>query len=68
MTPFVESGRMVLPESHDLLSDFLQEHAKFPAGAHDDMVDTTTMAGIVLGRRESSGNNRLEVAPKESRW
>lgn len=68
VTPFVESGRMMLPDAHDMLSDFLQEHAKFPAGAHDDMVDTTTMAGIVLGRRESSGNNRLEVAPKESRW
>ena len=68
VTPFVESGRMLLPDQHDLLSDFLQEHGRFPAGAHDDMVDTTTMAGIILGRRESSGNNRLEVAGKKSRW
>ena len=68
VTPFVESGRMLLPDEHPMLSDFLQEHAKFPAGAHDDMVDTTTMAGIILGRRESSANNRLEVAGKVSRW
>lgn len=68
VTPFIESGRMLLPDEHEMLSDFLQEHAKFPAGAHDDMVDTTTMAGIILARREGTSESSLEIVGKKSRW
>tara|TARA_R110000824_G_scaffold34096_9_gene108859 strand:- start:118 stop:1425 length:1308 start_codon:yes stop_codon:yes gene_type:complete len=67
VTPFIESGRMLLPDAHPMLSDFLQEHAKFPAGAHDDMVDTTSMAGIILARRDEPMPT-LEIAGKTSRW
>lgn len=67
VSPYVENGRMLLPESHPLLADFLDEHSKFPAGAHDDMVDTTSMAGIILARPGSSVNV-ITTAEKVSAW
>ena len=39
-----------LPESAPWVSDFIEEHAGFPNSAHDDQVDTTTMALMYLGR------------------
>lgn len=44
VTPMIEAGRAYLPESAPWLSDFVEEHAQFPSGAHDDQVDTTAMA------------------------
>lgn len=43
-TPYVEEGRCWLPRNAPWLSDFIEEHAEFPKGAHDDQVDTTSMA------------------------
>lgn len=40
----VESGRCFLPEAAQWVHDFVEEHAEFPAGQHDDQVDTTSMA------------------------
>lgn len=37
--PKVEAGNVVLPVSHEHLSDLLSELAAFPLGAHDDTVD-----------------------------
>lgn len=48
-TPTVESGQVYLPIDAPWVEDFILEHEKFPAGAHDDMVDTTSMALIRLG-------------------
>ena len=45
---FIEGGLVFLPESAPWLRDFIEEHANFPAGQHDDMVDTTVMALIRL--------------------
>lgn len=39
-----ENGRVWLPQSHPHLHAWLQEHLQFPAGEHDDFVDTTVMA------------------------
>ncbi len=47
--PFVEAGNCYLPLRHALVGDFIEEHASFPNGAHDDMVDTTSMMGLRLG-------------------
>jgi predicted phage terminase large subunit-like protein len=44
VTPTIEAGRVLLPLSAEWVEDFLVEHEKFPAGAHDDQVDTTSMA------------------------
>jgi predicted phage terminase large subunit-like protein len=66
-TPYIENGMMLLPESADFLADFLQEHSQFPAGKHDDQVDTTTMAGLILAR--TSGTvTVVEIPEKVSAW
>jgi len=37
--PFIESGNVLLPQDAPWLSDFLDETANFPSGAHDDQLD-----------------------------
>jgi len=37
--PQVEAGNVMLPHTHELLSDLLHEVALFPVASHDDMVD-----------------------------
>lgn len=51
VTPLFESGRVFLPESASWLMDYVEELASFPAGAHDDQVDTTTQALLYLTGR-----------------
>lgn len=50
VSPMVEARRVFLPEAASWVDDFIEEHAAFPAGAHDDQVDTTSMAIARLGR------------------
>src|SRR5205814_6429288 len=47
----VESGRVFLPERAPWLEDFLLELQLFPAGKHDDQVDSVTQALTYLNRR-----------------
>ena len=44
--PYVEAGLVYLPNQAAWVSDWVEEHAAFPNGAHDDMVDTGSMAMI----------------------
>jgi predicted phage terminase large subunit-like protein len=44
VTPLCEAGKVFLPESAPWLNDYLDELCTFPAGVHDDSVDSTTMA------------------------
>lgn len=44
VSPLAEAGKVYIPESADWLADWLDEHAHFPNAAHDDTVDTTSMA------------------------
>lgn len=44
VTPLVEAGKVFLPKSAVWLSDFIEELATFPKGAHDDQVDSMTQA------------------------
>ncbi|MGC9237825.1 MAG: phage terminase large subunit, partial [Thiomonas sp.] len=44
ITPLIESGRVLLPESAPWVSDFIEECSSFPVGAHDDRVDSMTQA------------------------
>lgn len=39
-----EARNLWLPEGAIWTGDFIEEHASFPNGVHDDQVDTTTMA------------------------
>ena len=47
IAPLFEAGKVVLPAHAAWLEDWIAEHIAFPAGAHDDQVDTTSLA---LGR------------------
>ena len=44
VTPIFEAGKVSIPEHHPLRDEFVDEHCGFPAGRHDDCVDTTAMA------------------------
>jgi predicted phage terminase large subunit-like protein len=44
VTPLIEAGKIFLPQSAPWASDFVEEMACFPNGAHDDVVDATTQA------------------------
>lgn len=60
VTPLVESGRVLLPESAAWLPDFLDELSSFPNAAHDDCVDAFTQAiGYLKKSGESDGTYRF---------
>jgi predicted phage terminase large subunit-like protein len=42
-TPTIRNGSCHLPKNAKWLNDFLVEHDQFPAAAHDDQVDTTSL-------------------------
>ena len=44
VSPAIESGHVFLPESAPWLEAYLDQWAAFPAGEHDDMVDSSTQA------------------------
>lgn len=44
VSPRIEAGKVFLPNNAKWIDDFLAEHHNFPNGAHDDIVDTTSMA------------------------
>lgn len=42
VTSTIEAGNVYLPEGAEWLADFIDEHATFPNGSHDDEVDSVT--------------------------
>ena len=44
VSPLFEAGRIVLPQSAPWLDGWMHEHLSFPNAAHDEAVDTTSMA------------------------
>lgn len=72
ITDIVESGKVYLPYEAPWLEAFIEEHAKFPTGAHDDQVDTTSMALLKLdqvrGRAKPSGYQIGDVKPTAKQW
>ena len=76
VTPLMEAGKIFLPEGAPWVSDFVEEMACFPNGAHDDIVDSTTQAlnylrdepasfAHVVGRLRASAPEELD---KEELW
>lgn len=51
VSPEVEAGNVYLPLSAPWVADYIEEHAAFPNGAHDDQVDQTTQALLRFTRR-----------------
>lgn len=44
VSPAIESGHVYLPEGAPWVVDFVDQFSAFPAGSHDDMVDSSTQA------------------------
>lgn len=44
VSPLVEGGNVFLPEDEPWVDDFIEEHAAFPKGKHDDQVDAMSQA------------------------
>ena len=44
MSPTIENGFVFLPEEAPWLAEYLAELLAFPAGRHDDQVDSTSQA------------------------
>ena len=44
ISPAIESGHVFLPENMPWLESYMDQFSAFPAGAHDDMVDSTSQA------------------------
>ena len=44
VSPAIESGHVYLPEGEPWLYEFVDQFTAFPAGKHDDMVDSATQA------------------------
>ena len=42
VTGIIESGNVYLPRYADFTSEFIEEHASFPNGVNDDLVDSCT--------------------------
>lgn len=59
VSPAIESGHVYLPQGEEWLAEFVDQFTAFPAGKHDDMVDSATQALSYL--LHSSGE--LPTAP-----
>lgn len=55
VSPLAEAGRVYIPADAEWVGEFIEEHAAFPTGVHDDQVDTTSMALARLSRPRPSG-------------
>jgi len=51
VTPFIECGKVFLPESAPWVRDYIDEMAAFPNGLYDDAVDSTSQALNYLRQR-----------------
>jgi predicted phage terminase large subunit-like protein len=61
VTPFFEAGKVVLPSAASWVDEFIEEHISFPNSAHDDMVDTTSMALKELALRGQQSHEPLQL-------
>jgi predicted phage terminase large subunit-like protein len=52
VSPLIESGKVLLPESAPWLHDYIEELSSFPSAEHDDQVDSTSqfLAWVALGK------------------
>jgi predicted phage terminase large subunit-like protein len=69
VTPLLEAGRALLPESAPWLADFMDEVSSFPAAPHDDQVDALTQA-LNYSREANPGgvfDFYREMAEREAR-
>ena len=56
-----ENGKILLPENHHELENFINEYVYFPQGKHDDMLDSTELAIELVTKRKA--RPRLDSIP-----
>lgn len=56
-------GLVVLPEAAPWLDSWMHEHLGFPNAAHDEAVDTTSLALSMLKRTQQTYQQRIAVTP-----
>ena len=66
-TPKFESGRVLLPETAPWLSEFEAELLAFPAGRHDDQVDSIVQA-LAYEHVEKGGVDYIYLDPPRTYW
>lgn len=61
--PLIEAGNVYLPPlaRYPWVAEYIEEHAEFPRGAHDDMVDATSQALAHLSRGAHGAIHRAHV-------
>lgn len=69
VSPAIESGHVFVPEGEPWVEEFLGQWTSFPAGAHDDMVDSASQALQYLlrtsGAFEPVKRNEWEIAQEQ---
>ena len=69
VSPAIESGHVYVPEVEPWVEEFLGQWTSFPAGAHDDMVDSGSQALQYLlrtsGAFEPVKRNEWEIAQEQ---
>jgi predicted phage terminase large subunit-like protein len=76
VSPAIESGHVYIPETAPWLEEYLDEWSVFPAGAHDDMVDSSTQAlsyllrfsGYTAPQRTEDEQRILDSAQREEEY
>lgn len=62
VSPLCEAGKVVLPKAAGWVGEWIDEHAAFPAGRHDDRVDNTSAALARLAQVGFGVNDSLASA------
>lgn len=66
VSPAIESGHVFLPEGAPWVQDFVNQFSAFPAGSHDDMVDSATQALSYMlfssGQKPATPARQVETA------
>ena len=57
------AGKVYLPRNAAWVSEFLSELLSFPAGKHDDQVDTLSLLGRMLGEMQSGRAPKPDMDP-----
>jgi predicted phage terminase large subunit-like protein len=65
--PQVEAGNVIIPEGCSWVAKFVDEHASFPRGRHDDIVDMTSQALLRMASSETGFARRFAAAVRAGR-
>lgn len=68
VTPLVESGNVYLRNGAKWLPTFIEQHAVFPDGKNDDLVDVDVMALTYLMRNMGRKQTRSTALPFRRNW